>query len=116
MLEVYRRDRRRLLGFLLSAGGGGGRALDLSRVDLDAVSADYALECVSTGKSGRNPLRARGRALATCVLSFDRWGALGSISHLMVRVLINPGAQFNASEATRRYFDEKRYPIMVCVL
>ncbi|KAJ1272463.1 hypothetical protein BS78_06G203400 [Paspalum vaginatum] len=71
MLEVYRRDRRRLLGFLLSAGGGGGRALDLSRVDLDAVSADYALECVATG------------------------------------------ADFDASEATRRYFDERRYPIMI---
>nr|CAB3485457.1 unnamed protein product [Digitaria exilis] len=71
MLEVYRRDRRRLLRFLLSAAGGGGRALDLSRVDLDAVSADYALECVATG------------------------------------------TQFNASEATRRYFDERRYPIMI---
>nr|CAB3487965.1 unnamed protein product [Digitaria exilis] len=71
MLEVYRRDRRRLLGFLLSAAGGGGRALDLSRVDLDAVSADYALECVATG------------------------------------------TQFSASEATRRYFDERRYPIMI---
>ncbi|CAN6268943.1 unnamed protein product [Urochloa humidicola] len=71
MLEVYRRDRRRLLGFLLSAAGGGGRALDLSRVDLDAVSANYALECVATG------------------------------------------AQFDASEATRRYFDERRYPIMI---
>ncbi|ONM14874.1 hypothetical protein ZEAMMB73_Zm00001d002640 [Zea mays] len=71
MLELYRRDRRRLLSFLLSAGGGGGRALDLSRVDLDAVSADYALECVASG------------------------------------------AHFNASEATRRYFDERRYPIMI---
>ncbi|KAK3141766.1 hypothetical protein QOZ80_4BG0338060 [Eleusine coracana subsp. coracana] len=71
LLEVYRRDRRRLLGFLLSAGGGGGRAVDLSRVDLDAVSANYALECVATG------------------------------------------AQFDASEATRRYFDERRYPIMI---
>ncbi|KAK3143954.1 hypothetical protein QOZ80_4AG0307060 [Eleusine coracana subsp. coracana] len=71
LLEVYRRDRRRLLGFLLSAAGGGGRAVDLSRVDLDAVSANYALECVATG------------------------------------------AQFDASEATRRYFDERRYPIMI---
>ncbi|KAL6882609.1 hypothetical protein ACP4OV_011299 [Aristida adscensionis] len=71
MLEVYRRDRRRLLGFLLSAGGGGARAVDLSRVDLDAVSADYALECVASG------------------------------------------AQFDASEGTRRYFDERRYPIMI---
>jgi hypothetical protein len=34
----------------------------------------------------------------------------------MVRGLINPGAQFDASEATRRYFDERRYPIMVCVI
>ncbi|TVU16106.1 hypothetical protein EJB05_39656, partial [Eragrostis curvula] len=68
LLEMYRRDRRQLLGFLLSAGG---RAVDLSRVDLDAVSADYALECVSSG------------------------------------------AQFDASEGTRRYFDERRYPIMI---
>ncbi|KAL5214203.1 hypothetical protein ABZP36_003355 [Zizania latifolia] len=72
LLEVYRRDRRALLGFILSATSGGGRAVDLSRVDLDAVSADYALECVASG------------------------------------------AQFDASEATRRYFDERRYPIMMC--
>jgi hypothetical protein len=51
LLEAYRRDRRRLLGFLLSAAGDGhGRAVDLSRVDLDAVSADYALDCVASGK------------------------------------------------------------------
>jgi hypothetical protein len=68
LLEVYRRDRRQLLGFLLSAGG---RAVDLSRVDIDAVSTDYALECIASG------------------------------------------AQFVASEATRRYFDERRYPIMI---
>ena len=43
MLEVYRRDRRRLLGFLLSAGGGGSRALDLSRIDLDAVARQRRL-------------------------------------------------------------------------
>ncbi|KAM0838590.1 hypothetical protein ACQ4PT_060878 [Festuca glaucescens] len=70
LLEAYRRDRRRLLGFLLSAAGGHGRAVDLSRVDLDAVSADYALDCVASG------------------------------------------AQFDASEATRRYFHDRRYPIM----
>uniref|UniRef100_A0A0D9W8C2 MHD1 domain-containing protein n=1 Tax=Leersia perrieri TaxID=77586 RepID=A0A0D9W8C2_9ORYZ len=69
LLEVYRRDRRALLGFILSSAGG--RAVDLSRVDLDAVSADYALDCVASG------------------------------------------AQFDASEATRRYFDERRYPIMM---
>jgi len=69
MLEVYRRDRRRLLGFLLSAGGGGGRALDLSRVDLDAVSADYALECVASGKAGRTP-SVPAREPWSCV--FDR--------------------------------------------
>jgi hypothetical protein len=61
LLEAYRRDRRRLLGFLLSAGAGGhGRAADLSRVDLDAVSADYALDCVASGKARASPsLRAR---------------------------------------------------------
>ncbi|KAF0893377.1 hypothetical protein E2562_024200, partial [Oryza meyeriana var. granulata] len=69
LLEVYRRDRRALLGFILSSAGG--RAIDLSRVDLDAVSADHALDCVASG------------------------------------------AQFDASEATRRYFDERRYPIMM---
>ncbi|KAG0527060.1 hypothetical protein BDA96_06G199700 [Sorghum bicolor] len=69
MLEVYRRDRRRLLGFLLSAGGGGGRALDLARVDLDAVSADYALECVASGKAGRTP-SVPSRVPWSCV--FDR--------------------------------------------
>uniref|UniRef100_A0A0E0H4J7 MHD1 domain-containing protein n=1 Tax=Oryza nivara TaxID=4536 RepID=A0A0E0H4J7_ORYNI len=69
LLEVYRRDRRALLGFILSSAGG--RAVDLSRVDLDAVSADYALGCVASG------------------------------------------VQFDASEATRRYFDERRYPIMM---
>uniref|UniRef100_A0A0D3FZ29 MHD1 domain-containing protein n=1 Tax=Oryza barthii TaxID=65489 RepID=A0A0D3FZ29_9ORYZ len=69
LLEVYRRDRRALLGFILSSAGG--RAVDLSRVDLDTVSADYALGCVASG------------------------------------------VQFDASEATRRYFDERRYPIMM---
>uniref|UniRef100_A0A0E0KU32 MHD2 domain-containing protein n=1 Tax=Oryza punctata TaxID=4537 RepID=A0A0E0KU32_ORYPU len=69
LLEVYRRDRRALLGFILSSAGG--RGVDLSRVDLDAVSADYALGCVASG------------------------------------------VQFDASEATRRYFDERRYPIMM---
>uniref|UniRef100_J3MFU7 Uncharacterized protein n=1 Tax=Oryza brachyantha TaxID=4533 RepID=J3MFU7_ORYBR len=48
LLEAYRRDRRALLGFILSTVGG--RAVDLSRVDLDAVSADYALDCVASGE------------------------------------------------------------------
>jgi hypothetical protein len=51
LLEVYRRDRRQLLGFLLSAGG---RA-----VDLDAVSADYAMECVVSGKAASTASCAR---------------------------------------------------------
>ena len=71
MLVVYRRDRRRLLGFLLSAGGGGSRALDLSRIDLDAVSADYALECVAAGEAGRTPSMPAWR------VRFDQRGVWG---------------------------------------
>jgi hypothetical protein len=65
LLEVYRRDRRQLLGFLLSAGG---RAVDLSRVDIDAVSTDYALECIASGKT----VSTASALAATARLVFDR--------------------------------------------
>jgi hypothetical protein len=68
LLEVYRRDRRALLGFILSSAGG--RAVDLSRVDLDAVSADYALGCVASGE----PLSST-KCLLVCVEAeaFRNW-------------------------------------------
>jgi hypothetical protein len=65
LLEVYRRDRCHLLGFLLSAGG---RAVDLSRVDLDAVSGDYAVECIASGKA----VSTASAPAATARLVFDR--------------------------------------------
>uniref|UniRef100_J3MWB1 Uncharacterized protein n=1 Tax=Oryza brachyantha TaxID=4533 RepID=J3MWB1_ORYBR len=53
LLEVYRRDRRALLGFVLSSAGG--RAVDLSCVDLDDVSADYALDYVASEACSLTP-------------------------------------------------------------
>ncbi|XP_073002409.1 protein unc-13 homolog isoform X3 [Typha latifolia] len=73
LLEGYRRDRRKLLEFLLSAGLARsplGNSIDLAGVDLDTISADYVLE------------------------------------------LIGSGGEFDPSEATRRYFDGLKYPIM----
>ncbi|MQL77138.1 hypothetical protein Taro_009527, partial [Colocasia esculenta] len=54
LLERYRRDRRRLLDFILSAGLASEvrpppGAASLSDVDLDVVSADYVLERVKSG-------------------------------------------------------------------
>ncbi|XP_038982547.1 protein unc-13 homolog isoform X3 [Phoenix dactylifera] len=52
LLQRHRRDRRKLLEFILSAGlirTPSGDSLDLSDVDLDTISVDYVLECVKSG-------------------------------------------------------------------
>lgn len=56
LLRRYRRERRRLLEFILSAGLAAEvrpppGAESLSDVDLDVVSADYVLERVKSGES-----------------------------------------------------------------
>lgn len=57
LLQRYRRDRRRLLEFVISASGG---SFDFSVVDLDTVSVDYVLECVQSDKVF-DPLEAMKR-------------------------------------------------------
>ncbi|CAI0414257.1 unnamed protein product [Linum tenue] len=55
LLERYRRDRRKLLEFLLSSGlikelrTPSGSTNSLSGVDLDSLSADYVLQCLQSG-------------------------------------------------------------------
>ncbi|KAG1362298.1 hypothetical protein COCNU_10G005170 [Cocos nucifera] len=52
LLQRHRRDRRKLLEFIFSVGlirTPSGDSLDLSDVDLDAISVDYFLECVESG-------------------------------------------------------------------
>nr|XP_019709284.1 protein unc-13 homolog isoform X4 [Elaeis guineensis] len=51
LLQRHRRDRHKLLEFIFSAGlirAPSGDSLDLSNVDLDAISVDYVLECVES--------------------------------------------------------------------
>lgn len=52
LLHLYRRDRRKLLEFVLSsapAGTSSDSSLDLSSVDLDTLSIDYVLDRVQSG-------------------------------------------------------------------
>ncbi|KAJ0962092.1 hypothetical protein J5N97_029920 [Dioscorea zingiberensis] len=52
LLQLYRRDRRKLLEFVLSSGPAGASsdsALDLSTVDLDTLSIDYVLGRINSG-------------------------------------------------------------------
>lgn len=62
MLQRYRNDRRKLMEFLMSSGlvkelrSPSGSSTSLSPADLDALSADYVLDCV---KSGEFTLRKR---------------------------------------------------------
>lgn len=55
LLELYRRDRRKLLEFLLSSGlikeirTPSGSATSVADLNLDCVSTDYVLQCVQTG-------------------------------------------------------------------
>ncbi|VVA30182.1 PREDICTED: LOC109707713 isoform [Prunus dulcis] len=78
LLQRYRRDRRKLLEFLLSSSGlvtelrtPTGSAASLSHIDFDTLSADYVLDCVKSG------------------------GVL------------------DISEATKKYFHESSYPLMI---
>lgn len=54
LLERYRNDRRKLMEFLMSSGlvkelrSPSGSSL--SPADLDALSADYVLDCVKSGQ------------------------------------------------------------------
>ncbi|CAN7092069.1 unnamed protein product, partial [Brassica rapa subsp. narinosa] len=57
LLERYRNDRRKLMEFLMSSSGlvkelrspSGSSSTSLSPADLDALSADYVLDCVKSG-------------------------------------------------------------------
>ncbi|CAF2042792.1 unnamed protein product [Brassica napus] len=56
LLERYRNDRRKLMEFLMSSGlvkelrsPSGSSSTSLSPADLDALSADYVLDCVKSG-------------------------------------------------------------------
>ncbi|XP_038903224.1 protein unc-13 homolog isoform X2 [Benincasa hispida] len=55
LLQRYRRDRQKLLAFLLSSGlirelrTPAGPITNLSAVDLDSLSASYVLECIKSG-------------------------------------------------------------------
>ncbi|CAA7018291.1 unnamed protein product [Microthlaspi erraticum] len=55
LLQRYRNDRRKLLEFLMSSGlvkelrSPSGSSTPLSPADLDALSADYVLDCVKSG-------------------------------------------------------------------
>ncbi|KAL0645449.1 hypothetical protein Bca4012_043740 [Brassica carinata] len=56
LLERYRNDRRKLMEFLMSSGlvkelrsHSGSSSASLSPADLDALSADYVLDCVKSG-------------------------------------------------------------------
>lgn len=57
LLERYRNDRRKLMEFLMSSGlikeirsPPGSSSTSLSPADLDALSADYVLDCVKSGQ------------------------------------------------------------------
>lgn len=57
LLERYRNDRRKLMEFLMSSGlvkelrsHSGSSSASLSPADLDALSADYVLDCVKSGQ------------------------------------------------------------------
>lgn len=78
LLQRYRRDRRKLLEFLLSSSGlvtelrtPTGSAASLSHIDFDTLSADYVLDCVKSG------------------------------------------GVVDISEATKKYFHESSYPLMI---
>ena len=55
LLQRYRRDRKKLLAFLLSSRfvrelrTPAGPVTDFSAVDLDSLSASYVLECIKSG-------------------------------------------------------------------
>jgi hypothetical protein len=55
LLHHYRRDRRKLLEFLLSSGlikeprTPSGPTNSLSNLDFDSLSADYIIHCVKSG-------------------------------------------------------------------
>ncbi|KAM0934376.1 putative protein unc-13, mammalian uncoordinated 13, domain 2 [Dioscorea sansibarensis] len=74
LLHLYRRDRRKLLEFVLSsapAEASSDSALDLSAVDLDTLSIDYVLDRVQSG------------------------------------------GMLDFSEATKQFFDEMKFPVML---
>lgn len=63
LLQRYRRDRRRLLEFVISSvlqRDSSGDPFDFSTVDLDTLSVDYVLECAQSGGEF-DPLEATRR-------------------------------------------------------
>lgn len=57
LLQRYRRDRQKLLEFLLSSSTGlvtelrtpSGSTASLSNINFDALSVDYVLDCLASG-------------------------------------------------------------------
>ncbi|XP_059645069.1 protein unc-13 homolog isoform X2 [Cornus florida] len=75
LLQGYRRDRRKLLEFILSSGliteirTPSGLTTSISHIDIDLLSADYVLQCIQS--------------------------------------------VLDISEATKKYYDESAYPVMI---
>lgn len=63
LLQRYRRDRQKLLAFLLSSRlirelrTPTGPVTDFSVVDLDSLSASYVLECIKSGNPASSCVR-----------------------------------------------------------
>lgn len=58
LLEHYRRDRQKLLQFLISSSNlikqvrsSSGSTSSLSDINLDTLSADYVISCINSGEA-----------------------------------------------------------------
>ncbi|EXC34100.1 hypothetical protein L484_010558 [Morus notabilis] len=104
LLERYRRDRRKLLEFLLSSGLAkelrtpSGPTTSLSHIDFDNLSADYVLDRLSSGK------------FALFRFSF-LWKRKRKVSFCLVAKKIC--AVVDVSEASKKYLNELDYPVTI---
>jgi len=114
MLEHYRRDRNKLLEFILTSPNlikqvrtPSGPASSLSDINLDTLSADYVLSCINSGGY---------LLLSLGFLCFNfGWFLLGLFSSqfLFWVILFFAGGVVDVSEATSSYYRELAYPAMV---